>query len=110
MMMNLAKFALLASALITAAPLPASAAFVDHQAIRACFARAQFLLTENSGEMVAARRALMAARAAKGWRVMGDVYVAEAQPAAAFHIDCLATADGVAISLTKVDAARRSTR
>ena len=98
------KAALIAAAFATLAPINASAAFVDHQAIRACFARAQFLLTQNSGDMIAANRALIAERAAKGWRVRGDVYVEEAASSGEFHLDCVASEDGIAVNImTRAD-------
>ena len=109
-MTQLAKTALIATALFTAAPLPAPAAFVDHQAIRACFARAQFLLTQNDGETVAADRALTAERAAKGWRVRGDVYLSAARQNGAYRIDCLASEDGVALDLIPLGAPERIDR
>ena len=77
---------------------------------RACFARAQFLLTQNDGETVAADRALTAERAAKGWRVRGDVYLSAARQNGAYRIDCLASEDGVALDLIPLGAPERIDR
>lgn len=100
--MSPVKPVLLAAALSTLAPLQAKAAFVDHQAIRACFARAQFQLTQNNGDMVISNQALTASKAAKGWNVAGDVYVSEAARDGAFHLTCTASIDGVSAKLTEI--------
>lgn len=108
--MGLTKPILIAAAVSTLAPIQATAAFVDHQAIRACFARAQFQLTQNNGDMVISNQALKARKANKGWDVTGDIYVSEAARDGSFRLTCTASEGGVSVQLTEIQGADRLDR
>ena len=110
MTMTTAKTILIAAAISTIVPLPATAAFVDHQAIRACFARAQFELTQNSGKTVIADQALVARKAHQGWTVKGDLYVSEATRNGLFRLNCSASDEGISIELTEIRGVERLDR
>lgn len=104
------KLIRIAGVLAAFVPFEVTAAFVDHQAIRACFARAQFMLTQNSGDSIASDAALAATKRGKGWHVTGNVYVSDAAREGLFYIDCTADEAGVSVKLRIVNELERIDR
>ena len=87
-----------------------AAKFVDHQAIRARFSRAQFELTQNNGEQIISNMALEAERQGEDWRVTGAVFVSDAAREGLFHLDCTVGPAGVALKIGNIDTLERLDR